>query len=242
MLDPRSPSSNLILRALPAAERDQLLDRARPVHLQQKDIIYEPHRPIPMVWFPTTGMGSLVTQAREGKDIEALAVGNEGVVGLPVFLDEGRGSGNVRAICQVEMDAFALGAEEFAAIVKRLPSLQRHLLSFTQASLAFASQSALCNRNHELPERCARWLLDAADRVTEKMELTQEFLSQMLGVHRPSVTVAVRTLENAGLIDYERGRVTIINRKELERASCECYGVVRKQYERLIPGYPQPQA
>lgn len=235
-----SDRRNLLLDALPDAEREILGTVARTVRFAQKDSIYEAGRPIEAVYFPLSGLASIVSEAADGVAVEAVAIGNEGLVGLQVYFDQAAEAGNVRAVCQASMEAIAVSSTHFADCVARLPALGRHVRAFAQAAFAFVTQSSLCNRNHELVQRCARWLLDTGDRVGDKMSLTQEFLAAMLGVHRPSVTIAMRTLEQANLIEYERGRVAIVQRSELEKASCECYAVTRAEYARLLPGpYPR---
>lgn len=225
---------NRLLEGLPDGERDVLLERSRRVSFRPRDTIYERRRRLNAVHFPLEGLGSLVVSTGEGPGVEPMAVGLEGVVGIQVYLDPEMNAGNIMAMCQIAMDAIAVDARDFLAIAARSPVLQTKLRAFASFSFAYAAQSAACNRAHDLPQRCSRWLLECADRVGSRLELTQTFLADMLGVHRPSVTIAMHTLAQAGLIEYERGRVAIANRGALEDAACSCYAVVRGELTRLL--------
>lgn len=176
---------------------------------------------------------SLVQVMADGSTIEAGTVGNDGVLGYPVFL--GGGAMSSRAVVQIAGTALALDGAILQQEFARGGTLQAILLLYTQAFLAQVSQTAACNRFHAIEARLARWLLQSRDFAqTSDLKLTQDFLSSMLGTRRASVTVAARTLQQAGLIDYNRGHITILDQASLETVSCECYKTVRTEYYRLL--------
>ncbi len=175
----------------------------------------------------------MVTTMEDGSTVEVVTVGNEGIVGLPVFL--GTGSMPMEVFIQIDGDAVTLPAHLFRDASSNGGALRPLLDRYTQALLSRIAQSGACNRLHPIDQRCARWLLMSHDRVPgDDFSLTQEFLSQMLGVRRASVTTAATILQRAGYIRYRRGRIRIADREGLESASCECYRVIRSEYERLI--------
>lgn len=222
-----------MLKALPIEERQRTLGQMEQVHLDLKYVIYWPGEPIRYVYFPINCVVSLLTLLQDGGAVETGVVGKEGMVGLPVFL--GASSTPHRAICQIEGDAWRMRADTFREQVKRGSVLYELLLRYTQASMIMASQAAACNRQHPMEERAARWILMTQDRVGEaSFYLTHEFISQMLGARRATVTVVMGTLQKAGLIKYARGHVTVISRQDLEAAACECYQVIADQFERLL--------
>lgn len=182
---------------------------------------------------PCDPVVSLVALGEDGeKDIvEVATVGNEGIVGLPAFL--GSEQTSLRAFIQIPGHALRTRVEAFKNFTTVSSSISQTILRYTQALITQISQSAACNRLHT--ERCARWLLQTHDRVqSDDFPLTQKFLSQMLGTRRAAVNLAARTLQQAGLISYRRGRVTILDRAELENVSCECYGIIASEFERLL--------
>jgi hypothetical protein len=180
---------------------------------------------------------SLVTLLDAGS-IEAITIGNDGFVGLPVY--HGPGQTVTRANCQMPGTTWRMSAADFMKLFPEMPELQRALDRYSQLVIETISQSAACNRIHVIEERCARWLLMSNDRVgSDEIPLTQEFLAQMLGVRRPGVTVAIGILERAGLIAHGRGRITVTNRKGLEAASCECYAAIRRRETILSLGLNQ---
>jgi CRP-like cAMP-binding protein len=169
----------------------------------------------------------------QGEAVEAGIVGRDGMAGLPLFL--GASATHARAVCQVADGAWRMSAHVFQETVARDGALRDRLLRYTQALFHQVAQCSGCNRAHPVLERCARWLLMVQDRVeTETFALTQEFLSQMLGVRRPSVTVVMGTLQRAGLICYHRGRITVKDRAGLEAAACECYGIITREADALL--------
>jgi len=226
-LDGKDATRNIILRELTSEHRQMVIDAADCVSLASKERVWETEQPIHHVYFPETAVISLVTLLDDGL-IEAITIGNDGFVGLPVY--HGPGSTNTRANCQMPGLAWRLTADEFRKLCGAMPELGYALDRYSQFVIETISQSAACNRVHVIEERCARWLLMSHDRVaSDEIPLTQEFLAQMLGVRRPGVTVAIGILARAGLIAHARGRIQVIDRKGLEAASCECYQAIRKR-------------
>ena len=222
---------NVILRELPPHDLKMVASVAEWVHLAGKEPVWEPNETIRHVYFPETAVISLVTLLDAGS-IEAITIGNDGFVGLPIF--HGPGSTVTRAGCQMPGRTWRLTSAEFMKVCRNSSALRRALNRYSQLVIETISQSAACNRIHVIEERCARWLLMSNDRVgSNEIPLTQEFLAQMLGVRRPGVTVAIGILERAGLISHGRGRITVTNRAGLEAASCECYAAIRRR-EKLL--------
>ncbi len=224
---------NRLLAALPRQEYARLRPHLEKVSLCLKDILYEPKGPIPHVYFPLDGVVSLVIIMDGGFSLEVGIIGNEGMVGTPVFL--GSQSSLTRAISQVPGDALRMETTVFQEEMLRRGVLYGLAQRSTQAMINQISQSTVCNHRHSVKKRMCRWLLMSHDRVgTDEFPLTHEFLAQMLGVRRPTVTAAAGSLQTAGLISYHRGRVTVLDRKGMEAASCECYGVVAEELDRLL--------
>ena len=227
------PARNRILAALPPKDLKRLEPKLEGLSLEFKQPVYEPGEPIRHVYFPTSGIVSLVIVMSDDLPVEIATVGREGMVGLPVFLEAGETPN--RAFCQVPGAALRMEAEAFKAEARRGGGLTSLLLRYTQALFNQVAQSAACNRTHTVEERCARWLLQTHDRVGEdRFLLTQEFMAEMLGVRRATVNIAAGILQRAGFIIYSRGRITILDRPGLESASCECYGVVKAESVRLL--------
>lgn len=232
-----NPRRNRLLAALPAAERERLLAHLEFVPLVFKQPFYSHGEPISHVYFPLGGVGSLITDLADGSAIEVGMVGNEGMVGLPAFLGTTQVPGS--AICQVSGSALRMRTETFRREVTPDTVLFGLLLRYTQALMYQITQSAACNQMHSVEERFCRWILMTHDRVgADHFPLTQEFASQMLGVRRASVSVSASATQKAGLIQYRRGQMTILNRPGLEAAACGCYRSVQQEYDRLI-GDPQ---
>jgi len=228
-----NPIKNQLLSALPIEEYDRLLPYLEAVSLIPKQIIYAPNEPIEYVYFPNSGIISLVNLTEDGGTVEAATVGNEGMAGIPVFLGADRMPG--QAISQVVGNALRMKADVFKYEVTPDTSLYNLLLRYTQALLNQISQSVACNCLHSVERRCCRWLLMCHDRVrSDQFTLTQELLSQMLGVRRASVSEVAATLQKEGLIRYNRGKITIRDRLGLEATACECYRVVKEEFERLL--------
>ena len=231
--DDRPPSGNRLLDALPRAEYERIRPHLEGVPVAARQVVSEADGPIPHVYFPTGGVISLVSFMDRGAAVEIATIGREGLVGLPVFL--GAASMPQRAFGQVPGFAFRMEARAFRAEVARNDALVPLLNRYTQAMFVQVAQTAACNRVHPVEARCARWLLQTHDRVGEDVyTLTQEFLAQMLGVQRPSVNASARTLQEAGLIRYVRGRITIVDRAGLESASCACYGIIQREFGQLL--------
>lgn len=225
--------ANHLLRQLSPADRGKLQKELDPVSLDFKESLYEHDKPIRSVFFVTSGVVSLVTEMEEGGGVvETGTIGPEGFVGIPALLGARRAPG--RAFVQVPGTGLRKETERFLAMVDRMASLRQLLLLYTNALISMVAQSAACNRAHPIEARMARWLLMTHDRVArDEFPLTQEFLGQMLGVRRPSVNVAGRTLQAAGLIRYARGKITVLDRAGLEEASCECYRMITEQMLRV---------
>jgi CRP-like cAMP-binding protein len=218
---------------LPRPELEKISPDLEPIELPFKRVLHEPGEKITHVYFVTRGVVSMVNEPDTGEIVEFATVGPEGFVGFPVLL--GASSMPSKAIAQIPGEALRTSTADFRKALERLPTLQPLLLRYMMALLNQVAQVTSCNRLHEVQERCARWLLQTHDRTNaESFPLTHEFLAQMLGVHRPTVSVAAGMLQKAGLIDYTRGSITIIDRKGLEAASCNCYSVIAAEYERLL--------
>jgi CRP-like cAMP-binding protein len=227
------PRENRLLTALPPDVYEGIRPHLEPVELAMRQVLYQPRKPISHVYFLCSAVTSLVAIMDDGTVVEVATVGKEGLVGLPAFL--GAHASPLQAFCQMPGSALRMEASRFREIVERTGALNSLLHRYTQALFNEIAQAAACNRVHPMEERCARWLLMTHDRVAEDtFPLTHAFLAQMLGVRRATVTVVAGMLQQAGLIAYRRGVMTIVNRDGLEAASCECYRVVRAEYDRLL--------
>lgn len=233
---------NSLLRALSPGDYEKVLEHAVTVPLRLRQDLVEPGEPMRYAWFPQSGMLSIVNDMADGKTtIEVGVIGREGMAGLALF--HGRETQPLRILVQVAGEAKRIPAEAFEAVIKHAPSLRDMLHRYTLALMNQAGQQVACNRLHSLEQRCAKWLLTTHDHMdTVELPLTQEFLAIMLGVRRPGVTVAAQALQDAGLIRYRRGRITITDRPGLERVSCECYHRIRADYEELLGDVMVPPA
>jgi CRP-like cAMP-binding protein len=217
---------NLILLSLPDQEFHLLRPHLERVELPQYQILQEPAEKIDFTYFLNAGMASIVVLSRDGRSVEVGIVGKEGMVGMPLTVGLKRGT--FRAIMQMTGNGLRIPSEVFLKILLSSPGLRAELSRFAFMHGMQAAQLAACNRLHEVEQRLSRWLLMCQDRVDSQfLPLTHEFLAQMLGTGRPSVSLAAGALENAGLIENVRGAVKILNRKSLEAAACECYGVIQ---------------
>jgi len=233
MFEPSPKAVNRLLAALPEAEYQHLVPLLEYVPLPLKQVLYKRGESIEYVYFPHRAIVSLVSTPEEGSNVEVGLVGNEGIVGIPAAL--GDNIATTTAMVQREDSGMRMEASLLKTEFQQGGSLQNLLLRYTQALYAQTSQTAACNGLHQLDEKLARWLLLVCDRVeSNELQLTQEFISQMLGVRRAGVTEAANRLQTAGLIRYTRGRITILNRQELEAASCSCYGIIKGEYDRLL--------
>jgi CRP-like cAMP-binding protein len=227
-----SAGENRILTALPSSERQQLFGLVRNVSLPVKTVLFEPGAPIDALYFPTDGVISLVAPLHDGAIVEVATIGNEGIVGVPLVPLGGLA---VRAISQVAGHSLRIDAAAFLTLFERLSAFQALVDKYTQALFGQISQAAACNRLHSSEERLSRWLLMSHDRVgSDQFTITQEFLGQMLGARRSTVSVSAGILQRAGLIRYVRGNVTIVDRAGLESVACECYSVIRSELERVV--------
>lgn len=229
---------NRILTALPSSEREELFGLVRNVTLPVKTVLFEPGSPIDALYFPTDGVISLVTPLHDGAIVEVATIGNEGIVGVPIVPLGGLA---VRAISQVAGHSLRMNATAFLSLSERSTAFQTLVNKYTQALFGQISQAAACNRLHSSEERLSRWLLMSHDRVgSDQFMITQEFLGQMLGARRSTVSVSAGILQRAGLIRYVRGHVTIVDRAGLEAVSCECYAVIRTELERVTDPTSRP--
>ena len=231
--DELSEPENQLLAALPESEYQRLIPHLEYVSLTLGQVIYEPDEPIQSVYFPNGGIISLVSLMENGSTTEIGIVGREGMVGLPVVLGGDRT--NNTATVQIAADAMKMSAEVLKSEFDRGGKLQKLLLIYIQALFTQVSQTAVCNRHHPIEQRLARWLLTVQDYIgSNKLPLTQEFLANMLGTYRPSITVPASVLQQAGIIRYSRGKISILNREDLEATACECYRIVRDENLRLL--------
>ena len=221
-------SENRILSALPRNEYERLLPHLERVHLPQSKIIYESGDIIRYAYFPLSGMISLLSTTEDGETLEVSMVGNEGVVGVPLAWK----ARNLpyRVMVQLTSDAMRVNAPALLTELRRAGKLEELMLMYAHSTLVHISQSAVCGRFHTVEKRLCRWLLVARDRAkSNNIQLTQEIISHMLGTPRTVVTTAACNLQDAGLIRYRRGKITILNPQGLEKSACECYKVVKKE-------------
>lgn len=219
---------NEILLDLPLKERELLFPKLELVRLKTHHVLHEPGDTLKSAYFCNSGLISILSVFPDGKSVEVGLVGKEGFIGLPLVA--GFRTAPTRAIAQIEASAFRIDAEVLRGLLRQCVKLERRLHQFSQIMAMQVTQIAACNRLHEVNERLARWLLMSADRIgSNSVPLTQEFLAQMLGTRRSSVTVAAGMLQKAGLITHTRGDVKIIDRPQLEEAACECYEIMTLQ-------------
>ena len=224
---------NLMLAQLPDAEYEALAKFLVPVDLPLGQKLSDPNRAIEYVYFLNTGLISTDAMTEKGETVEVGLIGREGFAGLPALLDQPQMSH------VVVMQGIGEGLRIRSSIVREQflkgGVLQQLVHSFAYLQLVQTTQSVLCNRMHSVDERLARWLLSSADRMeSDSLNLTQEFLAQMLGAQRSTVTVAAGNMQRDGLIGYSRGKIQILDRKKLEASTCECYGIVRSSYDRIL--------
>jgi CRP-like cAMP-binding protein len=224
---------NSLLAGLPDGELESLLDRGKLVTANLREVFFETGDPIEQLYFPVTGMCSLVTVLRDGTSLEGMTVGREGLAGLPLF--HGIKTHRCKGMCQIEGDFYVIPAGAFVKILPKAPELYALLHRYSQFSAEVLAQSAACNSTHLVEQRCARWLLTTSDAIDRtKFNLTQEFIAQMLAVRRAGVTVAIGALERQGLISHRYGAVDILDVQGLKKASCECYETIRNSARDLL--------
>lgn len=234
----RDPNANRLLALLPVHDYARLRPHLARVALDYRQSLYKAGKPIGFVYFIETGVGSLVNTMANGEAAEVGTIGNEGVVGLPLVLGDDRAPTSVYV--QVPGAGLKIKASVFSRELARSASMRAVMLRYTHAFFNQVAQSAACNHFHSLQQRCCRWLLMTHDRMqADKFLLTQEFLAMMLGVQRTGVTAAAGSLQRAGLIRYSRGNVTILDRDGLIDRSCECYGVSKREFDRLLGAPPR---
>jgi CRP-like cAMP-binding protein len=231
--DARGAERNRLLRAIPDDEYARLQPYLEPFQLEPMQILTEPGERIEHVYFPQTGIVSVLRRMRDGTLIEVITIGREGMAGIAVTLGDPESSLVISG--QVPGASGRVDAEAFTDLLPNLPRLEELLRRYALTVFEQTSQSLACNSLHSIEQRCARWLLMTHDRVDgDEFILTHEILAQMLAVRRAGVTEAAGALQRAGVISYTRGRITIRDRAGLERFACECYGAVRDQFDRLL--------
>jgi CRP-like cAMP-binding protein len=234
MLDSAEPRNNFLLAALPDPEWQRWRVLLEKVDMPLGQVLYESGATLTHIYFPTTSIVSLLYVMENGASAEIAVVGREGLVGVSLFM--GGESTPSRAVVQSAGHGYRLRAQSMKDEFDRAGPVLHLLLRYTQALITQMAQTAACNRHHTLDQQLCRWLLLSLDRLrTNELSMTQELIANMLGVRREGVTEAASKLQQAGLISYARGRITVLNRPGLEKRTCECYAVVKHEYDRLLP-------
>jgi CRP-like cAMP-binding protein len=234
MATPTDPFKSQLLAALPAADWLRWQAQLEAVDLALGHVLYESGRTLSHVYFPTTAIVSLLYVMENGASAEIAVVGHEGVLGISLFM--GGGSTPSRAVVQSAGGAYRLRAAAMKDEFNSSHAVMHLMLRYTQALITQMSQTAVCNRHHSVDQQLCRWLLLSLDRLEgDDLQMTQELIANMLGVRREGVTEAATSLQKLGLIRYVRGRITVLDRPGLELRTCECYAVVKKEYDRLLP-------
>jgi len=234
MSTPHSPDQNRLLAALPAEEYRRVLGHLELVSMPLGWAVYEADGPQGYVYFPTTSIVSLLYVMQNGASAEIAVTGNDGLVGIALFM--GGESTPSRAVVQSAGYGYRLNASALKTEFVLGGPLQHLALRYTQALITQMAQTAVCNRHHELEQQLCRWLLLSLDRLpSNTLDMTQELIANMLGVRREGVTEAAGKLQDAGLIKYVRGHITVLDRAQLEARVCECYAVVKREMDRLLP-------
>ena len=227
------PGENRLLSLLPETERERVVGMMERVDTRHGELLFRQHEPITAVDFPLNGVLSVVVVMEDGGVAEVGTVGNEGMAGIPLAM--GTDHSPAQAFYQVPGSAYRMSAQTFRAEIAKGGAFADLMRLYAQAFLIQVSQSAACNRLHPVEQRLCRWILMSHDRTGgDRIALTQEFLAQMLGVRRATVSIAASALQKAGLIRYNRGVINVLDRERLEAGSCECYAVVRREFERLL--------
>jgi CRP-like cAMP-binding protein len=231
---PPDPHQNHLLAALPGSDFARVEHSLESVELKLGDVLYEPGAQLRYVYFPTTSIVSLLYVMENGASAEIAIVGNEGILGISLFM--GGETTPSRAVVQSAGSAFRLKAQLLKNEFARFGPFLHLLLRYTQALITQMAQTAVCNRHHSVDQQLCRWLLLSLDRLdSSELTMTQELIANMLGVRREGVTEAARKLQAAGLISYRRGRIAVLDRPRLETRACECYQVVKTEFDRLLP-------
>ncbi len=230
---PIDEHANRLLGLLPIKDYRRLRPHLESITLDYRQSLYRARQPLGFVYFIETGVGSLVNTMANGEAAEVGTIGNEGVVGLPLLLGDDRAPTSVYV--QVPGHGLRMKATQFSRELARSASMRSVMLRYSHALFNQVAQSAACNHFHSIQQRCCRWMLMTHDRMkSNQFLLTQEFLAMMLGVQRTGVSAAAGSLQRLGLIRYRRGIVTILDRRGLRRRSCECYGVSKREFDRLL--------
>jgi CRP-like cAMP-binding protein len=233
-LKPTVPTDNHLLAALAQPEQERLFPHLEVTSLRLGEVLYESGSRLSHVYFPTDSIVSLLYVMEDGASAEIAVVGNEGLVGIALFM--GGQTTPSRAVVQSAGTAYRLAGATMQREFERAGALQNVLLRYTQALLTQMAQTAVCNRHHSIDQQLCRWLLLSLDRLpSNELSMTQDLIANMLGVRREGVTEAAGNLQSAGLIRYSRGRITVLDRGKLEQRVCECYGVVKREFDRLLP-------
>ncbi len=233
MSSPNSPNQNHLLAALPTAEFERLAAHLELVSMPLGEMLYEPGGQLRHAYFPTTAIVSLHYVMESGASAESAGVGNEGVVGISLFM--GGDTTPSSAVVQTAGHAYRLESQLLMREFNRAGLLQRLLLRYTQALITQMTQTAVCNRHHSVEQQLCRWLLSTLDRIPSgELVMTQELIASLLGVRREGITEAAGKLQHAGFIRYRRGHISVLERDGLEACVCECYAVVRKELSRLL--------
>ncbi|MDM0056688.1 Crp/Fnr family transcriptional regulator [Variovorax fucosicus] len=228
------PRKNQLLAVLPDAEWQRWQPQLEWVDLPRGQVLYEPGSTLSHVYFPTTAIVSLLYVTESGASAELAMVGNEGIIGIALFM--GGESTPSRAVVQSAGQGFRLPAQVMKEEFNRAGPVLHLMLRYTQALITQMAQTAACNRHHSLDQQLCRWLLLSLDRLEgNELTMTQELIANMLGVRREGVTEAALKLQKAGLIRYARGRISVLDREGLEKRTCECYAVVKREHDRLLP-------
>jgi len=232
----QDPHQNHLLDALLRVDFDRLSSNLELVEMPLGEVVCESGSKLKHVYFPTTSIISLLYVMEDGASAEIAVVGNEGILGIPVFM--GGETTPSRAVVQSAGHGYRLKAQLLKNEFNQAGPLQRLLLRYTQALITQMSQTAVCNRHHSVEQQLCRWLLLSVDRLPDnELIMTQELIANMLGVRREGVTEAAGKLQSLGLINYRRGHISVLNRAGLEKRSCECYQVVKSEYDRLLPAF-----
>jgi CRP-like cAMP-binding protein len=231
------PTENHLLAALGPDERERIFPHLRSVDMRLGEVLYESGDALRHVYFPTDCIVSLLYVLIDGQSAEIAVAGREGLIGISLFMG-GETTPN-RAVVQSAGHAYRLVGQRLKDEFHRGGKLQELFLRYTQALITQMAQTAVCNRHHSVDQQLCRWLLLSLDRLsTNKLNMTQELIANMLGVRREGVTEAAGKLQKLGAIHYSRGRITVVDRSQLERLCCECYAVVKKEEDRLLPYVP----
>ncbi len=238
MTAPHDPRQNHLLAALPASEFERLAPYLELVPLRLGEVLYESGGQLKHVYFPTNSIVSLLYVMQDGASAEIAVVGNEGILGIALFM--GGETTPSRAVVQSQGIGYRLPAQRLKQEFNRAGPVMHLLLRYTQALITQMSQTAVCNRHHTVDQQLCRWLLLSLDRLpSDELTMTQELIANMLGVRREGVTEAAGKLRDAGIIEYSRGHIKVLDRRKLEQHVCECYAVVKQEFDRLLSDIPK---